>query len=178
MLFGAVSSEAFVCATHCGRASLSSRHSVLIPPMPAFIYSACLCSCKSFLTNHMTFHVCFCPWDHNTHGSMESLPSWMKCLESNILVETCMDAHNSLLSGACHHLLLRHLLLSHLVCSMCGPTLLPRKAAMECFKKLFSACKKHRKRYYPSSLDIFLILNRDWWQANLNKLPHFFRVHS
>lgn len=31
---------------------------------------------------------------------MVLLPSWMKCLESNILVETCMDAHNSLLSGA------------------------------------------------------------------------------
>lgn len=145
--------------------------------MPLFLQELSNLPWVKLTTNHMTFHVCFCPWDHNTHGSMVSLPSWMKCLERDILVETCRDAHNSLLSGACHHLLLK---LFYLVCSMCGPTLLPRKqlsVIWNTLKKSFLHVKSIGKN--PWNVDAYFLHSQSgWWQANLNKLPCFFRVHS
>lgn len=131
--------------------------------MPLFLQELSNLPWVKLTTNHMTFHVCFCPWDHNTHGSMVSLPSWMKCLETNILAETCTDAHNSLLSGARHYLLLR---LSHLVCSTCGPTLLPRQQLAPVVQNTLKDTFLHVKSMGKGStheawMHIFLILNQD-----------------
>lgn len=101
-------------------------------PFHAGMYLLCVPLCLQELsnlpwlkltTNHVIFHICVCPGDHDTHGPMVSLPSCTKCLKNNALPETCMHAYNPLLSTAEHRLLPRA---SHLFCSCC-PILLSRQ---------------------------------------------------